>query len=312
MTQTEDGTSTSAQVAGLTQPGHRPTAGASSKASWRRPAVLGLMPFFVFVAIFLLLPAFTLVKDAIYINGHLTLSQMTRAIEPPYRSSFWDSIRLSVITSVVAALVGVPLAYAATQLKRPKFLRDAITSWCGVAANFGGIPLAFAFIAALGVQGLITRILDGIGINLSQNGFLISDFEGLVVVYMYFQIPLMVIVMLPAVDGLRQTWREAATNLGASPLRYWRHVGLPVLGPAITGGVLLLFANSFSAYATAYALSGGKSNVVPLQIKFLSGGNVQAGERPLAFALATWMILIMFVTVVANVLLQRRTAKWVR
>lgn len=312
MTQEESAVALTEAVAGLAQPGHRPPAHGPKKRSLGRPAVLGLVPFFAFVSLFLLLPAFTLIKDAVYIDGHFTMSQMSRAIRPPYRSSFWDSIRLSVITSVVAAIIGVPLAYAATQLKKPKFLRDAITSWCGVAANFGGIPLAFAFIAALGVQGLLTRLLDVIGINLSEHGFLISDFEGLVVVYMYFQIPLMVIVMLPAVDGLRDTWREAATNLGASPLRYWRHVGIPVLGPAITGGVLLLFANSFSAYATAYALSGGKSNVVPLQIKFLSGGNVQAGERPLAFALATWMILIMFVTVVANVLLQRRTAKWVR
>ena len=185
------------------------------------------------------------------------------------------------MTALLGALIGVLLAYAAATLRRPKWLRSGVTAFSGVAANFGGIPLAFAFIAALGTQGLMTKILKSGGLDLQDQGFTIYSFWGLVIVYLYFQIPLMVLVTFPAIDGLKPAWREAAANLGATSWGYWRRVGLPVLAPSILGGILLLFANAFSAYATAYALSTGSSNLVTIQIRFFLQGNTITGKGQL-------------------------------
>ncbi len=294
----------------------RPAAGPRGAGRRRRAAlgvvsVLGLLPFLVFVGVFLLWPALSVVRSAVSGDDGLTGEYLGEAMSGQYRRSFEYSIRLSVVTALAGGVIGTALAYAVATLERPRWLRQAMTAWSGVAANLGGVPLAFAFIAALGTQGLVTKLLAGLGLDIIGAGFRISDFWGLVVVYLYFQIPLMVLVMGPAIDGLRPTWREAAMNLGASGATYWRRVAIPILAPSAIGGVLLLFANAFSAYATAYALSS-QATIVPLQIRFVLQGNVITGEEDLGFALATWMILIMAAVVAGNVALQRRTARWLR
>jgi len=237
---------------------------------------------------------------------------MNEAVTGQFQKSFIASIKLSLVTAVLGALIGVLLAYAAATLRRPKWLRSGVTAFSGVAANFGGIPLAFAFIAALGTQGLMTKVLKTSGLDLQAHGFTIRSFWGLVVVYLYFQIPLMLLVTFPAIDGLKPAWREAAANLGATSSTYWRRVGIPVLAPAILGGFLLLFANAFSAYATAYALSAGSSNIVTVQIQFFLQGNTITGKGQLGYALAAWMIIIMAVCMTGYLLLRRRAERWRR
>ena len=196
------------------------------------------------------------------------------------------------------------------RLQRPRWLRTAVTAFSGVAANMGGIILAFAFIAALGTQGLATKIIETVGIDLPA-GF-ITGFWGLVIVYSFFQIPLMFLVMLPAVDGLNPAWREAVANLGGTAVTYWRRVGIPVLAPAALGGMLLLFANAFAAYATAFALSTGASKLVSVQIRFFLQGNTITGKANLGYALAAWMIVLMLVTIGVYLLLRRRAERWRR
>lgn len=284
----------------------------SSRARRRVPPAVGLVPFLLFVAVFLLWPAATVFGRAAITDDGFSTTAMRTAMSGEYRGAFASSIRLSLVTSVLGGVVGTGLAYAIAVVSRPRWLRSVVTAWSGVAANFGGVPLAFAFIAALGAQGLVTKVLAAWGVDLVGAGFRISDFWGLVVIYLYFQVPLMLLVMAPAIDGLRPTWREAAEGLGASPWTYWRRVGLPILWPSALGGMLLLFANAFAAYATAYAVSSGNSNIVPLRIRFVLQGNVIAGEEDLGFALAAWMIAVMAAAVVANVVLQRRTARWLR
>jgi putative spermidine/putrescine transport system permease protein len=275
-------------------------------------AWVGLMPFFAFVGLFLLWPAFASVAGSLFDENGFTTENLIRAMSAPYARSIAHSMQLSVITAVLGGAIGTAVAYAISVLERPRWLRSAMTAWSGVAANLGGVPLAFAFIAAFGNQGLVTRILKELGFDLIGAGFRLSNVSGLVLVYLYFQIPLMLLVMAPAIDGLRPTWREAASGLGASPARYWRHVGFPILFPSLMGGLLLLFANAFSAYATAYSLTGGQADIVPLQIRFVLQGNTITGEGDLGNALAAWMIVIMAVAVVANVLLQKRTSKWLQ
>jgi putative spermidine/putrescine transport system permease protein len=120
---------------------------------------------------------------------------------------------------------------------------------------------------------------------------------------------MMYLVVAPAVGGLRKSWREAAELLGAGPVRYWLTIAGPILAPSVLGGMVLLFINSFSAYATAYVLSSDTS-LVPLQIRFVLQGNVITGEQDLGYALVTWTIALMAVGLIVMQLLQRRAARW--
>lgn len=273
-------------------------------------AWLGLVPFFAFVGLFLVWPAITLFERAFERTEGAEQPAMREAITGQYRNYFVESIKLSGATALVGGVIGTVLALAVVRIRRPRWLRGAVTAFAGVAANMGGVILAFAFIAALGAQGLLTKVISNTGIDLSPR--FIASFWGLVLVYLYFQIPLMFLVMLPAVDGLKPEWREASSNLGGSAVTYWRRVGIPVLVPAALGGVLLLFANAFAAYATAYALTTGASDLVPLQIRFYLQGNAITGKEGLGYALAAWMVLIMLFTMSGYLLLRRRAERWRR
>ena len=291
----------------------RPTQGRPSSLPRRRSwSWLGVMPFLLFVFVFLIWPTVVIAMEAFKnADGQASIANVTKAMRGEYRRSFITTAQLSIITALIGGLIGGLLAYAITTLERPRFLKKAVTTFSGVASQLGGVPLAFAFIAALGTQGMITLFFkDHLKINLLDYGS-IYTFRGVAIVYLYFQIPLMVIVMLPAIEGLKATYREAAENLGASRVRYWIHVGLPLLAPAALSGVVLLFANAFSAYATAYALTAGQVNLVSIQIGFFLQGNV-LDDPALGYSLAFWMIVFMALSILAYQLLQRRTSKWLR
>lgn len=271
---------------------------------------IALIPFFAFVGLFLVWPAISVFRLAIQPTKNSNISAMREAITGQYLQSFIYTIKLSLLTAILGVLLGSLLAASVLRIERPKWFRNFMTSFAGVAANLGGIPLAFAFIAALGTQGLVTKMIDYFGINLLDAGFRISNFAGITIVYLYFQIPLMFLIMVPAFDGLRTSWSESAASLGAAPLQYWRYVGLPLLTPALLGGFLLLFSNAFSAYATAYALSSGGARLVPVQIRFFLQGNTITGKDNLGYALAAWMIIIMLITMTSYLLVRRRAEKW--
>lgn len=274
-------------------------------------AWLPVAPFVVFVGVFLLMPAVVVFQKAL-VRVDEPKAPMIEAITGQFRKSFIFSMQISAITAVLGAVFGTMVAASIVRLGHRRGLRNALTGYSAVAANLGGIPLAFAFLAALGMQGLVTKILKTSGIDLTAMGFRISDFWGIVAVYLYFQIPLMTLVMLPAIDGLKTTWREAAANLGAGDRQYWRLVALPLLLPSLIAGFLLLFANAFAAYATAYALSSGGSRLVPVQIRFFLQGDTITGKTNLGYALAAWMIIIMTVSMTGFLLLRRRAERWRR
>ena len=267
------------------------------------------VPFLAFVGLFLFVPTIGLAVKAFTPGGTPGFSAMQRALEGSYRTAFVNSISLSLTSALIGGVIGLLVALSLHSLSRPRWLRSTVDSWFAVAAQLGGIPLAFAFIAALGTQGIITKVLGLAGVSVTESGFSLSEFWGLVLVYLYFQIPLMFLVMMPAVGGLRQTWSEAASIMGASSARYWRSVALPLLIPAFLGGLLLLFVNAFAAYATAYVLNPG-AQIVPLQIRFLLQGNVITGEQDLAYAIVLWTITLLLGSLILVALLQRRTAKW--
>jgi putative spermidine/putrescine transport system permease protein len=295
---------TGATASATSAPGGR-TRRATLREQW---AWTGLLPFFAFLFLFLLLPTYGVINGAFHdVKGHLTWKALSDAVSQE-KKSFYLSLKLSFLTAFLGAIIGTVLAYAAVTAKRPKWLRNLVTAFSGVAANMGGVVLAFLFISLLGAQGLGTKVLKAAGWDLYSGKFNLNGFAGWATVYMYFQIPLMILVTLPAVDGLKDSWREASSNLGGTTFTYWRRVGLPVLMPSMLGGFMLLFANSFSAFATAAVLNAG-ANLVPVRISFYLQGDI-SGKSPMPFALATWMILFMAVSMGGYLLLRRRAERW--
>jgi putative spermidine/putrescine transport system permease protein len=213
---------------------------------------------------------------------------------------------------VLGAVLGALLAWAVASGRPDSLLRRTVTAASGVLAQFGGVTLAFAFLATVGFEGLVTVWLRDRGVDLFAGGAWIFELPGLVLVYTYFQVPLMVLVFLPALDGLKRQWREAAESLGGSAWDYWRHVGGPLLAPAFLGSTLLLFANAFSAYATAAALVSQGSPIVPLQIRALQTSEVVLGQQNLGKALGLGMVVVVTIVMVLYALLQRRTSRWLR
>jgi putative spermidine/putrescine transport system permease protein len=269
-------------------------------------------PFLAYVTGFLLIPTGEVVLQAFRTqSGSFSFSGMHLLTEPQTVSAFEQTIKLSLITAVAGGLLGLFVAQATLNRGIPGWLRPVLTTFSGVASNFAGVPLAFAFIATIGSTGVITLWFKHLGLDLYGHGFTIYGLTGLSLTYIYFQFPLMILIILPALEGVRREWREAATSVGATPLQFWRFVGFPLLLPSILGAVVLLFGNAFSAYATPYALSSGYINLVPVLIgEFLNGD--LASEPQLGSALAFGMIVVIGFAVLIYALLQRRTAKWLR
>lgn len=301
---------------------------------------LGLLPFFIFIVFFLVLPSLRLFTGAFTdTEGGFTFENVRVFQNPNVLKAYQMSLQVSAITALVGGLFGFFVAYSITQGSAPRWMRGVISTFSGLAANFGGVPLAFSFIATIGQTGLITALLKNICFNLENYvafaeflvsigvkapdiakvcpfnpysyGFSLYSLVGLVLAYTYFQFPLMILTITPALEGLKKEWFEASTNLGATPLRYWWDVALPVLMPSILGASLLLFGNAFGAYATARALTGGSIPLVSIYIGQQIRGDV-LGNPNEGYALAFGMVVVMTLTIIAYSLLQRRASRWMK
>ena len=267
----------------------------SRKRSAAWTAWLGLLPFFIFGLAFEFLPLLTVIRSSLTHEGALTLEFYHQALDPLFLRSFVNTIKLSATTAGLGGVLGTLVAYAIVTT-RNRFVQNALTALSDVTTNFGGAPLAFAFIVILGSTGVITLLLKGAGIDLYPN-FRIYSISGLTIAYLYFQLPLMILLIIPSLYGLKREWREAALNLGASTFRYWIEIALPILFPALVSGFLLLFANSFGAYATAWTLTGSDVDLITIRIAALIRGEVQLAPE-LADALSMYSLLIMTACVV--------------
>lgn len=273
---------------------------------------LGLVPFLLFCLLFEVLPAIMIIQGSFADNntGAFTFNNFQRVVSLSSNlHAFGTSIAISAVTALIGGVLGGLAAYGVYTL-RTSWLRNLLIGFSSIAANFAGVPLAFAFVATLGVTGFVTvGFLKIFHIDLYSLGFSIYYFWGLVIVYVYFQLPLMILLTLPALNGLRPEWREAATNLGASSFTYWRRVGLPILMPSLIAATMLLFANSFGAFATAFALAQGNINLVPILINFVVNGNVIV-DFGLGNALAVGMIIVLLVAVTIYTIMLRRVNTW--
>ncbi|GAA2688732.1 ABC transporter permease [Actinoplanes palleronii] len=279
----------------------------------RGAALLGAVPFLVYVAIFLIIPTLVVAIGAFTGDGgHGFTLDNVRALGDEYiLAAFGRSVLLSALSALFGAVFGALLAYALSTAKPGGLLRRTVTAASGVLAQFGGVTLAFAFLATIGISGFVTVWLqEHAGVDIYANGVWLFELPGLTLVYTYFQIPLMVIVFLPALDGIRPQWREATENLGGTTWQYWTRVAGPLLAPAFLGSALLLFANAFSAYATAAALVSQGNPIIPLQIRGALTSEVVLGQANLGKAMALGMVVVVAVVMTLYSLLQRRTARW--
>ncbi len=279
------------------------------------------MPFTLLVVLFLLIPLVVVITGALTgPDGRFSLAGLSAFGDRTVLTAFWRSIFLAGSTALIGGVAGGLIAYViatpgAASAGRPgavSVLRQVVTSVCGVLAQFGGVALAFAFIATLGVSGVVTLALADLGVNIFASGVWLFAMPGLVLVYCSFQVPLMVIVFLPALDGVKPTWREATTTLGGTRWQYWRLVGGPLLAPAFTSGLLLLFASGLSSYATAAALVSQGSPIVPLQIRAALTSEVLLGRADLGKVLALGMVVLVAAVMLLQGLLARRSTRWSR
>jgi len=274
--------------------------------------LLVVAPFFLYTLAFLLIPSASVLVGAFQNQeGAFTLANLTALLEDQYLQAYANSLEISAATALAGGAFGLLVAYAALSPGTPRWIRPVLTTFSGVAANFAGVPLAFAFIATLGTTGFLTQLLKSGGLDLYGRGFTLFSFTGLALTYLYFQLPLMILVIAPAIDGLKREWREAASNLGATGVQFWRFIGLPVLLPSLLGAMVLLFGNAFAAYATPYALTSGVISLVPMQIGNVLQGNVLTDPH-FGQALALGMIVVIAISMSVYAVLQQRTARWTR
>lgn len=274
---------------------------------------LGIIPFFVFAFLFLILPTIYIVVGAFRTpQGDFTISNILALNTPTIRNAYWISIKISFWSALLGCVIGFAMAAAITVGGVGKRVRNPLMTFSGVASNFAGVPLAFAFIATVGPAGIITLYLrTEFGINLRAYGWNLLSAWGLTVTYLFFQIPLMILIITPALDGLKREWREAAAILGATGTQYWRMVGFPILLPSILGTMALLFANAFGAVATAIALTGPSLNIAPILLFAQIRGDV-LGSPNLGYALAFGMIVITGLANTLYIVLRARSERWLK
>ena len=298
-----------AQAAGLA------SGGAGSRRFRGARNYLALIPFHVYIALFLILPTAIVAFGAFTTAaGQPTAENVSRLFtDPTFVDAFGKSIQLAVSTAIAGAIIGGLLAWAVVRGDPNGPLRQLVIAASGVLAQFGGVMLAFAFLATFGFNGLATMFVrDVLHLDVLTDASWLYSLTGLVVVYTYFQIPLMLIVFLPSLDGLRQEWYDASESLGGSSWSFWRHVGGPILAPAFLGALLLLFTNAFSAYATAAALISQGASIVTLQIAGSLQSEVVIGQENVGKALALGMIVVVSVVMTLYALIQRRASRWVK
>lgn len=265
-------------------------------------AILCLAPFALFFIVFEIAPLFWVLVNSLQSEasgwgvGNFSKIFGSRF----YRQAIQYSLEISIYSSILGIIIAGLGSYSLRQVDSR--LRNFVNAFANMTSNFAGVPLAFAFIILLGFNGSITIMLKQAGI--------IQDFNlysktGLIILYTYFQIPLGVLLLYPAFDALREDWRESAALLGANGWQFWRHIGLPVLTPALLGTFVILLANALGAYATVYALTTGNFNVLPIRIAAMVSGDISLDPN-MASALAVVLVALMtLITVVHQLLLKR-------
>ena len=281
---------------------------------WRsKSAYLGVIPFFLFTAVFLFYPTLNVVMGAFRDQKNRFSTEILFGLleSTTARNAFFNSLEISIKTAAAGAILGALFAWALVTGKPGGVFYRISLALSSVLAQFGGVMLTFAFLATFGFNGVISSFaLKVWPSSFLANSSWLYEMNGLIVVYTFFQIPLMVLVFLPTLENLRPQWREASDSLGGKSWEYWLRIGIPVLTPSFVGAALLLFVNSFSAYATAATLINLSDFLTPLQIATALTSEVGGANPAEAKALALYMVIVVVIVMTLYALLRRRVSKW--
>jgi putative spermidine/putrescine transport system permease protein len=271
---------------------------------------LGFMPFLLVCMAFEFVPIIFLVRGSFIDKAtqQLTLAHYQAMSRTIYVNSFVNSIKISGLTAIIGVVLGTLIGYAIYKLPS-EGVKNALISLSDVTTNFSGAPLAFAFIIILGMNGVITQFVLKYFSYEMYPKFSIYSFSGLVLAYVYFQLPLMVLTIIPAFVGIKKEWQESAESLGANTFQFWRHIGIPILGPSLLAGLTLLFANAYGAYATAYTLVESQLSLVTLQIGFMIAGEVRH-DPGIGMAMAVLSLIIMGLSIAIYQITISKVRRW--
>jgi putative spermidine/putrescine transport system permease protein len=295
-------------------PAAGPASGGAGSSRLRRAGnYVALVPFHAYIGLFLIFPTVVVLIGALTTSeGQLTLDNFGVVFSTPsFVNSFIKSIQLSAVTALIGAVVGGLLAWAVARGNPNGTQRQLIVAASGVLAQFGGVMLTFAFLATIGYKGMLTLFLNDL-LNVKLDMSWVFTMTGLILLYSFFQIPLMLIVFLPSMDSLRQEWYDASASLGGSAWSFWRHVGGPILTPSFLGALLLLFTNAFAAYATAQALISQGCGLITQQISCQMQSEVVLGRENVGKAIAMGMIVVVAVVMLLYAWIQRRASRWAK
>lgn len=263
--------------------------------------VIFLLPFVLFFFLFQLAPVLWVIINSFSLDDTLSLENYLQSLNSPYiLQAFSNSLWLAVCSGFSGLVIAALLVNSLRKIDSRT--GNAVIAFINMINNFSGVPLAFAFIIILGINGAITLLLRQYGII---DGFDLYGKWGLLAIYIYFQIPLAVLLLYPAFDGLDDDWRGAAALLGASNLQYSLRIMLPVLFPALLGTFVILLANAMGAYASVYALTAGNYNVITVRIASMVSGDIFPEPNQAAAISVLLMLIMLLITVIQQLLLTR-------
>ncbi len=285
----------------------RPSSARNSKYYY----LLALAPFLLLVIMYELLPLFMLIVDSFQLDKDpsvkFSLDNYIKIFSTlSYKTAIVNSLKITLISSavgIIIAFLGARAAHNSRGLFRSVFL-----TILNMTSNFAGVPLAFAYMIVLGNAGVIKQLANNYGIGFLQNFDLYTS-TGLTIMYIYFQIPLSTLLLIPAFNGIRKEWNEANVLLGGGGAYFWGHVGIPILLPSIFSTISVLFANALCAYATAYALLMNNFSLLPINISASFVGDIKTKPK-LGAALSVVMMLILCIVILINNFITKKTTKW--
>lgn len=268
-------------------------------------AKLTMLPLLILAVMFLILPLVNLVVKSFCVPGEnvFTLNNyrdiFTKAI---YLAAIKNSLKLSFLSTAIGLVLSFITALAVTVIA-PKG-QSRFMSILNMVSNFAGLPLAFAFIVIMGSSGVVIQITEELGLDFLSNFKLYSE-DGLLLLFVYFQIPLGTLLLIPAFQGIRPEWKESAAIMRATPFQFWTRVGVSLLIPSLTGTFGMLFANALTAYATAYVLMTTNYPLLPIKIASMFTGEM-AQQEEMGSALSIVMMAIMLAVIALSNLCKKK------
>ncbi len=267
---------------------------------------ISLFPFCVLVTILLLVPALGLLIDSFQNNaGAFSFENYVEIITNKFHlQAVINSLKISFISAFIGIIIALNMVYWLIKLSNRE--QNHIITLLNMTSNYAGVPLALGYMLLLGSTGFLMLLIDDIGLDIFSDFNLYSS-VGVTLVYIYFQIPMAILLMYPAFLGIHKEWKEASRLLGANEWNFWWHIGLPILLPSIVGTFSILFANGMGAYGTAYALVGSGYNLMSVRIASLVSGDTI--PRP---QLSSALSVVLAITTITIMLLNEKLAKYMK